>query len=55
VTRGLYYTASEVMRESLRLLKERDDQNTALREHIQRGLALLDQDAYQEYTNDTLL
>lgn len=54
VTSGLYQTASEVIREALRLLKERDDQHAALREQIQRGLAQLDQGAYQEYTDDTL-
>jgi antitoxin ParD1/3/4 len=54
VTSGLYQTASEVIREALRLLKERDDQNAALREQIQRGLAQLDQGVYREYTDDTL-
>jgi antitoxin ParD1/3/4 len=54
VTSGLYQTASEVIREALRLLKERDDQHAALREQIQRGLTQLDQGAYREYTDDTL-
>jgi antitoxin ParD1/3/4 len=54
VTSGLYQTASEVIREALRLLKERDDQHAALRGQIQRGLTQLDQGAYREYTDDTL-
>jgi antitoxin ParD1/3/4 len=54
VTSGPHQTASEVIRESLRLLKQRDDQNTALRELIQHGFAPLDQGAYQKYTDDTL-
>jgi antitoxin ParD1/3/4 len=55
VTSGLYRTASEVIREALRLLKERDDrQQAALREQIQRGLTQLDQSVYREYTDDTL-
>jgi putative addiction module CopG family antidote len=38
VSSGLYHTASEVIREALQLLKERDDQHAALHEQIQRGL-----------------
>ena len=54
VTSGLYQTASEVIREALWLLKERDDRQAALREQIQRGLTQLEQGAYREYTDDTL-
>jgi antitoxin ParD1/3/4 len=55
VASGLYQTASEVVREALRLLKERDDRQTAaLREAIQEGLAQLETGKYQEYTDATL-
>jgi len=55
VASGLYQTASEVIREGLRLLKERDErQQAALREAIQEGLTQLDRGAYQDYTDATL-
>lgn len=55
VASGLYQTASEVIREGLRLLKERDDRQTAaLREAIQEGLTQLETGTYQEYTDATL-
>jgi len=54
VASGLYQTASEVVREGLRLLKERDDRQTALREAIQEGLTQLETGKYQECTTDTL-
>ena len=37
VESGLYNNASEVIRESLRLLKEQDDLRLKWREHIERG------------------
>ena len=54
VASGLYQTASEVVREGLRLLKERDDQTAALRAAIQEGVTQLETGKYQEYTVDTL-
>ena len=54
VASGLYQTASEVVREGLRLLKERDDHQTSLREAIQEGLTQLETGKYQEDTADTL-
>jgi len=54
VASGLYQTASEVVREGLRLLKERDDRQTSLREAIQEGLTQLETGKYQVYTADTL-
>ena len=55
VASGLYQTASEVVREGLRLLKERDDRQTAaLSEAIQEGLTQLETGKYQEYTDATL-
>jgi antitoxin ParD1/3/4 len=37
VASGLYQTASEVVREALRLLKERDEARERLRAHVQAG------------------
>lgn len=45
---GLYQTASEVVREALRLLKERDDQ-VRLRADIQAGLDQVAQGEGREY------
>ena len=55
VASGLYQTASEVIREGLRLLKERDERRqAAVREAIQEGLTQLDRGAYHDYTDATL-
>ena len=55
VASGLYQTASEVIREGLRLLKERDErQQATLREAIQEGLTQLERGTYQDYTDATL-
>lgn len=55
VTSGLYQTASEVIREALRLLKERDaDRAASQREAIAEGMAQLVQGKYREYTDATL-
>ena len=55
VASGLYQTASEVIREGLRLLKERDERPQAtLREAIQEGLTQLERGTYQDYTDATL-
>lgn len=47
VQTGSYQTASEVVREALRLLKHRDEGLVALRRDVQAGL---DQAAHSEYT-----
>ncbi len=55
VTSGLYQTASEVIREALRLLKERDaDRAAAQREAIAEGMAQLAQGKYRDYADATL-
>jgi len=43
VRSGLYQTASEVVREALRLLKQRDEDHAALRSDVRAGLLQLDQ------------
>jgi antitoxin ParD1/3/4 len=42
VKSGLYQTASEVVREALRLLKQRDEQMTSLRADVRAGFAAFD-------------
>ncbi len=48
VKSGLYQTASEVVREGLRLLLERDEQLEALRREIDAGRESLERGAYRE-------
>jgi antitoxin ParD1/3/4 len=53
VKNGMYQTASEVIREGLRLLKERDDeQRRRLREDVLAGLAQVKRGQYTEYKVD---
>lgn len=49
VKTGLYQTASEVIREGLRLLKERDDRQAQLRAEIRAGFAQVEGGNYLEY------
>jgi antitoxin ParD1/3/4 len=50
VQTGMYQTASEVVREALRLLKERDETKLReLREMIQAGIGQLERGEYTEY------
>jgi antitoxin ParD1/3/4 len=48
VNTGMYQTASEVVREGLRLLKDRDDRQ--LRADIQAGFDAVDHGEYTDYT-----
>jgi antitoxin ParD1/3/4 len=48
VDTGMYQTASEVVREGLRLLKERDDRQ--LRSDVSAGFDSVDRGHYAEYT-----
>jgi antitoxin ParD1/3/4 len=48
VDTGMYQTASEVIREGLRLLKERDDRQ--LRADVRVGFESVDRGDYAEYT-----
>jgi antitoxin ParD1/3/4 len=48
VDTGMYQTASEVVREGLRLLKDRDDRQ--LRADVRAGFDSADQGEYADYT-----
>jgi antitoxin ParD1/3/4 len=54
VKSGLYQTASEVVREGLRLMKERDDEVRRLRADIQEGFDAIDRGDFTEYDVDSL-
>ncbi len=50
VESGMYHTASEVVREGLRLLKERDQHLEALRKDVRAGFYSVDQGEYTDYS-----
>ena len=52
VKAGTYQTASEVIREGLRLIKERDDQHARLCADVQAGLDQVARGEYTEYKVD---
>lgn len=55
VKKGMYQTASEVIREGLRLLKERDEQQQRrLREDVMAGFDEIARGHYTEYDADGL-
>ena len=49
VESGMYHTSSEVIREGLRLLKERDARLEALRRDVRAGLEAVDRGEFTEY------
>jgi antitoxin ParD1/3/4 len=49
VKTGMYQTASEVIREGLRLLKERDQRLEALRRDIRAGFEAVERGEYTDY------
>jgi antitoxin ParD1/3/4 len=53
VRTGMYQTASEVVREGLRLLKERDDRMAKLRADIRAGFESIDRGDYEDYDEHT--
>jgi len=54
VSSGMYQTASEVVREGLRLLKERDEEMQRLRQDIQEGIDAIERGDYKEYDLDSI-
>ena len=54
VKTGLYQTASEVVREGLRLLRERDQRVEALRRDIRAGFEAVERGDYSDYDEDTI-
>jgi antitoxin ParD1/3/4 len=53
VKTGMYQTASEVVREGLRLLKERDEGLAQLRARVRAGSDAIDRGEYQDYDEHT--
>jgi antitoxin ParD1/3/4 len=53
VKSGMYQTASEVVREALRRLQDRDG-HAALRREVQEGFAQIDRGEYEEYDETTI-
>lgn len=51
VNTGLYQTASEVVREGLRLLRERDQQVEALRRDVRAGAQAVDAGEFSLYNS----
>jgi antitoxin ParD1/3/4 len=54
VSSGMYQTASEVVREGLRLLAERDHRLQALRRDVRAGMEAADRGEYSEYAPATI-
>jgi antitoxin ParD1/3/4 len=54
VSSGMYQTASEVVREGLRLLAERDKRLESLRRDIQAGLDAIERGEYTDYDDEGL-
>jgi antitoxin ParD1/3/4 len=53
VKTGMYQTASEVVREGLRLLKERDDRMNRLRADVRAGFEQVERGESFEYNRET--
>ena len=54
VKSGLYQTASEVIRDGLRLLKERDQRLEALRRDIRAGFEAVERGEFTEYDESNI-
>jgi antitoxin ParD1/3/4 len=53
VKTGMYQTASEVIREGLRLLNERDERLAKLRANVRTGFDAIDRGEYDDYDERT--
>jgi antitoxin ParD1/3/4 len=53
VDTGMYQTASEVVREGLRLLKDRDDRQ--LRADVRAGFDAVDRGEFRDYTASSIM
>ena len=54
VKSGMYQTASEVIREGLRLLRERDGRMSELRADIHAGFEAVGRGEYKDYDEETI-
>ena len=54
VKTGLYQTASEVIREGLRLLRERDQRVEALRRDVRAGLEAVERGEFSEHDESNI-
>ncbi len=54
VKSGMYQTSSEVIREGLRLLKERDERLESLRRDIRLGLEAVDRGEFTDYDQSNI-
>lgn len=54
VESGMYQTASEVVREGLRLLKRRDEELASLRAEIKKGFDAVERGEYKDYDESTI-
>ena len=54
VKSGMYQTSSEVIREGLRLLKERDRNLESLRAEIREGFEAVERGEYTDYTAENI-
>ena len=50
---GMYQTASEVIREGLRLLKDRDERQAQLRAQVRAGFNAIERGEYETYDEST--
>lgn len=55
VKTGMYQTASEVVREGLRLLRERDQQIEALRRDVRAGFDAVERGEFTDYAADNVM
>jgi antitoxin ParD1/3/4 len=54
VKSGMYQTSSEVIREGLRLLKERDERLQSLRRDIRAGFEAVDREEFSDYDQSNI-